>query len=160
VQNRLFQIAASARAFLDPIWPGWHQARGLEAPAIPSTHTCGRSSLFLIQVLREEGFPSAWVNGIPRLGEGQPELGPYGFFSGVRWEGHTWVEYGNWIIDITADQFGGAPVIVSSINDPRYGKYTQDTAAAQAISARCKDVESVWPIWLASDQRKFLRESA
>ncbi|HWK39947.1 MAG TPA: hypothetical protein VNR88_13605 [Hyphomicrobium sp.] len=37
---------------------------------------------------------------------------------------------GDWIVDITADQFGSAPVVVAPACDPRQGAGPRDTAIA------------------------------
>jgi hypothetical protein len=155
VQNRLLHIATNVRAFLEPVWPKWHQARGMAVPDIPSSNTCGRSSLFLTHVLHDLRLPSEWANGIPRDEEGA-NLGPYGFFSGSRWESHSWAECEGYVIDVTADQFGGPPVIVTPTNDPRYGEHTQDAASEEAKRRRQHDVEAIWPMWLEAPERRHL----
>ena len=137
-QADLFRLAADARKFLKPAWVRWRQSRGELVPATPSTNTCGRSSLFLRDVLRAEGFSAEWANGVPRRNEGGAEAGPFGFFSGQRWESHAWVVTDDFILDITADQFGAAPVIVTPISDPRYRAGYEDTAMPSAIEA------SIW----------------
>lgn len=43
--------------------------------------------------------------------------GDAGYFDGTAWRGHYWLELttahrGTWVVDITADQFGGPPVVV------------------------------------------------
>jgi hypothetical protein len=140
----LHAIAASVRAFLEPAWRRWQP--GVE-PA--STNTCGRSSLFLQRVLADHGCVAVWANGVPRLNEGGPDLGPFGFFTGLRWESHAWVECDGFIVDVTADQFGAPPVIVTPASDPRYCAHTFDTASAEAIAARKRTVEALWRDWLA-----------
>ena len=145
----LFRLASAARAFLEPAWVRWRQASGEPIPAIASHHTCGRSSLFLRDALRLEGHSAEWVNGIPRFAEAGKEIGPFGFFSGTRWESHAWVMSGNLILDITADQFGADPVIVTSVSDARYRVGSGDTATPRAIQARREAVETLWPDWLS-----------
>lgn len=53
------------------------------------------------------------------------------------------------LADLTADQFGAAPVIVTPADDPRYGAHTQDTATPEAIAARLRTVDELWRDWLA-----------
>lgn len=145
----LFRLASAAKVFLQPAWVRWRQSRGKPIPAIASLHTCGRSSLFLRDALRLEGYSAEWVNGIPRFAAGGKEIGPFGFFSGKRWESHAWVVSGDLILDITADQFGADPVIVTSISDARYRTGTGDTATPSAVRARREAVEALWPDWLS-----------
>ncbi|MBS7542662.1 lasso peptide biosynthesis protein [Ancylobacter oerskovii] len=154
-RQRLEEIATAVRRFLEEVWPAWHAARG-EAPAVPSRWTCGRSSLFLLRVLDEQGLPGRWVSGTPRLGEGQPEIGPYGFFDGRQWHAHAWVRLGDSIVDVTADQFGAAPVLVVAASDPRYGEGTGDTALPAFAAARERAAAELMPRWRASPERARL----
>lgn len=149
MQPDLLRLASAARAYLEPVWRTWHQAAGRPIPAPPSTHTCGRSSLFLRNILRAEGHPAEWTNGIARPSESEADRGPFGFFAGRRWENHAWVVSGGLIIDITADQFGAAPVIVTPLADRRYSASGIDTADPRAIEARYAAVQALWPGWLA-----------
>jgi hypothetical protein len=125
----------------------------MAVPSIPSSNTCGQTSLFLTHALRDLALTAEWANGIPRRGEGTLDIGPYGFLSEGRWESHSWVECDGWIIDVTADQFGSPPVIITATNDPRYGKHTQDTAFEEAKRRRQREVEAIWPIWLHAPER-------
>jgi hypothetical protein len=148
MRQQLFEIAVSARLFIEPIWDEWHRAQGIR-PAIPMQNTCGRTSLFLVEALRHEGISAAWVSGVPRLSEQGPEIGPYGFCSGNRWDSHAWVTCNAWIVDITADQFGADAVIVASASDGRYSPGERDTALPVHISRRRNAVDELWPRWLA-----------
>lgn len=147
--HQLFEVAVSARRFIEPIWHEWHLAWGPNPPTVASRFTCGRTSLFLVDVLRHEGKAAEWVSGVPRLAEEGPELGPYGFFFAGRWESHAWVRCGAWIIDITADQFGADPVIVTPAIDRRYSAGNRDTALPIHVAARRRAVDELWPRWLA-----------
>jgi hypothetical protein len=148
MRQQLFEIAVSARLFIEPIWHEWHRALGSH-PAIASRHTCGRSSLFLVEALRHEGVAALWVSGVPRLSEQGPEIGPYGFYAGDRWESHAWVSCDAWIVDITADQFGADPVVVARAGDSRYSAGERDTTLPAHVAARRKAVDDLWPKWLA-----------
>nr|WP_276509955.1 lasso peptide biosynthesis protein [Hyphomicrobium sulfonivorans] len=137
-----------------PVWLEWHQARGGQPPTVASRHTCGRTSLFMVEVLRHRGLPATWMSGTPRLDEAGPELGPFGFFDGSRWQAHAWVMCGGMIVDITADQFGADDVIVTLQNDPRYRAGARntpagDTALPQFVAARRIAVDAIWPRWLS-----------
>lgn len=149
-QARLFLLASMARSYLEPFWLQWHRARSLEIPAVTSANTCGRSSLFLRDVLRHEGFEAIWENGVP----GAPHE-PTGFFDGSSWHGHAWVVSSHFIVDITADQFGDDPVIVTPADDMRYRATGIDTAFPQAIRARSEAVAALWPGWLTARTRLY-----
>ncbi|HWK32476.1 MAG TPA: hypothetical protein VNR51_02185 [Hyphomicrobium sp.] len=77
------------------------------------------------------------------------DIGPFGFFAGGRWQSHAWVRSGDWIVDITADQFDADPVVVTPACDPRYGAGACDTALPEFIAARRRAVDALWPLWLA-----------
>ena len=40
-------------------------------------------------------------------------VGNGGFFDGVVWRAHYWVTDGKRIVDLTANQFGAAPIVVT-----------------------------------------------
>ncbi len=147
MQARLTEIATAARAFITPVWREWHAAWGDEQPSIASQNTCGRTSLFLVTVLRHEAIDAQWKTGVPRPAPEGPELGPYGVLVNGRWESHAWVEAAGWIIDITADQFGAPPVIITPIGDNRYRPGDEDTALPRYIANRQKAVDDIWPRW-------------
>lgn len=145
-------LAAAARRFMEPIWLEWHSVRNGEAPITPSQWTCGRTSLFLARALTSEGFAASVASGAPRPSPDGPELGPFGFFTQTGWQGHAWVECDTFIIDVTADQFGAAPVLISDRHDRRYGKGDRDTALPEYILARHRAVDEIWPRWLGMRQ--------
>ncbi|WP_348534815.1 hypothetical protein [Hyphomicrobium sp. D-2] len=103
----------------------------------------------MVEVLRHRGLPATWISGTPRLDEAGPELGPFGFFDGSRWQAHAWATCGGLIVDITADQFGADDVIVTPQDDPRYRAGTGDTALPQFVAARRIAVDAIWPRWLS-----------
>lgn len=157
----LLVIAGAVRSFLAPVWLEWHRAWG-RMPDVPSRWTCGRSSLFLQYVLsRDCGVAAEWVTGVPRHGPEEPEIGPFGFFTGRRWEAHAWVEVeSRWVVDITADQFLGPAIIVAQTGDARYGKGRGDTALPAFRDARTVAAERLWPLWQASPDRQKIAGSA
>ncbi|NUS71045.1 MAG: hypothetical protein HOQ41_22055 [Ensifer adhaerens] len=143
----LFDIATAARRFVEPIWVEWHRAWGGTPPAIPSQWTCGRTSLFLVRVLSAQGFKAHWVSGTPRTKPDEPEIGPYGYVCDGVWQSHAWVECGDFIVDITADQFGAPPVLVVDCTDNRYNTGNRDTALPEFVLARRRAVDDIWPRW-------------
>ncbi len=133
-ERRLFLLALRARAFLEPVWLEWHTANGGDIPSPLSRSTCGRSSLFLKRILHAEfpGLtPRAW----------------FGFHAGHDWQSHAWVEAGEYLIDLTADQFGDEPVIVAPRPDPRYQKGVCDSAYPEFARAHRRSVERLWQRW-------------
>lgn len=153
--TRLLDIIARAvRAFLEPLW--WRQWQGAEAEGVPpSAGMCGRSSLTLQHVLvRDFGIEARWASGTP------PSTGLHGtdgvgFLWLGQWVGHAWVEAEGRIVDITADQFGGPPVLVVSSADPRF-RVSEENNAAEYRSARERAAEDAWRGWLLSDERASL----
>lgn len=128
----LLPIATKARSFLERVWPIWHKAMGSK-PAVISSGTCGRSSLFLQRVLKDDhGVASTWVTG-KFMNAGNPER-------------HSWLKVGGQIIDITADQFGLDPIIVVPANDERYIP-GDDTATPDFRAKRERNVTAIWPDW-------------
>lgn len=135
-ESRLFHIACNVRGFLEPVWLEWHTARGGDIPAPLSRATCGRSSMFLSRVLRAQSPRDACTRGY------------FGFHAGRDWLSHAWVESGEWIVDITADQFGYEPVIVTGCGDPRYQKGVDDHVCSEFIQAHRRAVDRLWSRWL------------
>jgi len=144
--NEIQRIASAARLFIEPVWHRWHQSGGRTVHP-PSRHICGRTSLFLRDVLRHEGHPAEWMSGTPYAGKSGAPDAACGFYSGAQWEGHAWVVSGNIIVDITADQFGWDPIVITSISDTRYVG-SVDLADPAAIKARHETIAALWPEWI------------
>lgn len=132
------RIAGQVRAFLEPHWAEWHRRAGSLPLVCDSQGTCGRSSLFLRDVLRSAGAEAEMVAGSPVDGD-------HGFYNGV-WHGHAWVRAGGWIVDVTADQFGCEPIIVTGIDDARYGA-GRDTAEPEFVAMRQRMVRQLQAAW-------------
>lgn len=141
-EARLSRLAREARAFLEPHWERWHREAGSPpGKTSVSQGTCGRSSQFLAEMLREEGFET-------ELAFGSPVTCPCGFRSANGWRGHAWVicHEPARIIDLTADQFGAPPVIVTTPDDPRYIR-GEDVADEAVIAARQKAAQALLADW-------------
>ncbi len=132
---------------MEPMWDAWLAAEPWRCGVTPSAGACGRTSLFVRDVLRRQGHESQWSNGVPRRSETSP-IGDLGFLARGRWESHAWVTCQGWIVDITADQFGAEPVIVTPATDPRYAANNLDTADAESIARRQTAAESLMGAWL------------
>lgn len=136
---RLEALARQVRGFLEPHWAEWHRRAGSLPMVSDSQGTCGRSSLFLRDVLRGAGFDAEFAAG-------SPVEHHKGFRSKDGWHGHAWVRAGGWIVDVTADQFGGPAVLMTGADDPRYSEGT-DTAEPEFIAIRqavARDLMTAW----------------
>ncbi|WP_137702716.1 hypothetical protein [Marimonas lutisalis] len=142
--QRLEALVREVRAFLESHWAAWHQHAGApEGRRTLSEGTCGRSSMFLVQVLRDAGFQA-------EAAFGSPVEGDCGFRTGKGWKGHGWVivKAPARIVDITADQFGDCPVIVTGPDDPRYCA-GQDVAGQGWIAERQRVARELMQLWRA-----------
>jgi hypothetical protein len=97
--------------------------------------------------MRFEGHAAEWVSGTPYAGRSGVPDAACGFYSGAQWEGHAWVVSGDIIIDITADQFGCDPIVITTISDTRYVR-SVDLADRAAMKARNEAVAALWPEWM------------
>ena len=141
VESRLSELTWEVRRFLEPRWDEWHRKEGSPVLATPSQGTCGRSSLFLCRVLLLNGYKAEFAAG-------DPTEGRKGFHAPGGWKGHAWVQSSRLILDVTADQFGMPPVVITPAEDPRYGRGT-DTAEPQFISKRQRAVQDLIAEWMA-----------
>ena len=148
----LFHTATAARRFLEEnIWPDWQEQTSrqfdVSLPQIMSAGTCGRSSTFLVKVLAGCGADAQIEHGwFPAAGlSGDAAAAPR----------HAWLMAGGWIIDITADQFGGSPVVVTEVGNARY-ENGMDAADEDAIARRREVVDQLWDRWQQSNWRSGL----
>jgi len=92
-----------------------------------------RSGLLLARALERQGFPATLQSGHLLTGNG--------------WVSHAWVEAAGSIIDITADQFGHAPVVITGARDPAYRKGEVEADQLTPTLAGIAAVEEIWPSW-------------
>jgi len=129
VADLVLQIAERTRVSLESLWPEHDDfLGGYGAPA--STGQCGRSSCVLVRLLSEELPDGDWrlAGGLEDVRDrmNTDDLVPDAQSGGMVWSGfwqdHYWVvsEAYGLIVDVTADQFGHAPVVVCGLDDPRY----------------------------------------
>lgn len=78
-----------------------------------------------------------------------------GLLTAAGWMGHAWVEANGCVIDITADQFGHAPVIVARASDHRYRPAQDDAHRLIPTKAGIAAIDEIWPSWCNYvDQRR------
>jgi hypothetical protein len=131
----LFIELAAIRQFLEPLWQELQREWGGEEGACPSLYMCRHAALFLVAVL-----PGAEIEA--GRGDGAGFLDANG-----QWQDHAWVRQGEWLLDITADQFGAAPVIVTAPHDPRYRanlSQAEITTQFSRLKPRWREWERMW----------------
>lgn len=134
--------AHAMRRFLEPHWAEWHRRAGSPpGRKTLSEGTCGRSARFTALVLRMAGLEVVQKFGSPVDGD-------CGFHGPEGWRGHGWVELPELgvIVDVTADQFGAEPVIVTPVGDPRFCA-CQDRAEPFWIAERQKTADQLFGLW-------------
>lgn len=119
--SRVITFANTIRQFLEPRWLAAHQSWG-DIPDPLSRFMCRYSSIFLATLLREQDeAPWSIVGGRPPQPLDATVAATVGMFAcDGTWNDHCWVTGRGLILDLTADQFGHAPVIVTPCSDPRY----------------------------------------
>lgn len=147
--------AARARAFLEPRWTEWRERNAPWRDGPASSGMCRFSAIFLARVLADEtgirwtvrgGSPVADAGPFQLRCEGGQERDGGMLDAEGKWRGHYWVEdlAGNMIVDVTADQFGHPPHIVSAPGDGRYsGNYL-----ARAILEHLSDASVTPKAWM------------
>ena len=102
-----------------------------------------RSSLFLVQAIERRGGRAVLRSGNPDHALGSH----YGLLTSDGWASHAWVEADGLVIDITADQFGYAPVVVTSSQDPGYRPAEDEALLLKATPAGIAAVKEIWASW-------------
>jgi hypothetical protein len=143
--DTLRDLAASVRAFLTPHWLAWHAAWGPPEPRCLSQWTCLRSSAVLARAALHRGIDAA-------LRSGAGGASGAGFRHGGTWHSHGWVQAGDWIVDITADQFSQPPIVVVPGCDVRYRAGMDAARRLPMTQAALDAVERLWPMWVAAGQ--------
>ncbi|MGU3314554.1 hypothetical protein ACLBWH_03315 [Sphingomonas sp. M6A6_1c] len=143
----LLAFATTARTFLVPHWHQWHEQWGPPMPVTASQWTCVRSNLFLTRVLDRYGIAAVLRSGQPRNRNTGIIDACYGLFVADCWESHAWIEADGFIVDVTADQFGAAPVIVTAAGDGAYRAADDDAHLLPPTPAAHAAIDDIWPIW-------------
>jgi hypothetical protein len=109
------------RSFLEKMWLESHQ-EWEDVPKILSTHMCRYTCIFIQKILQQDhGLVAEIVTGCPLKNRNGTSGGKYGFQDKHgNWHDHSWLVIGSEIIDVTADQFGGDEIIITSLFDKRY----------------------------------------
>jgi len=118
------------RAALERHWSAWATEKN-RPQAATGASMCRYTAVFLVHVL---GWPWQVRGGDPYF-EGHQA----GFFDGTRWQAHYWVTDGKRVVDLTADQFGAEALILTHVDDPRYGDdYSEEelSDALEHVTAR------------------------
>jgi hypothetical protein len=71
----------------------------------------------------------------------------YGYFQDDEWQTHAWVLAGNWILDLTADQFGGPDVLIAAADDARYRCGVDDRTRLEPSARAMRAVDFLWTSW-------------
>lgn len=116
MRNEIEAQVIAVRAFLEPLWETWKIERNRDTSAPPSASMCRFTAIFLKPIL-EENTGRRWkiAGGYEWMGDNGGMIDPHGV-----WRSHYWLTDGETIVDITADQFGHHPVIVTDHQDVRY----------------------------------------
>jgi hypothetical protein len=77
----------------------------------------------------------------------KPSSKDCGVFTADGWEGHAWVEANGYVIDITADQFGHAPIIVTPASDPAYRPALNAEHRLTPTRSGIAAIDKIWPLW-------------
>jgi hypothetical protein len=128
-EEEVLQIVSDTRERLEPLWDEWRRERGRPEPACPSEGMCRFAAQLLARRLTQAQIGDWIVTG----GAPQSDYGLEAFRhlkagdGGIQdstdaWQGHYWAlrPADGLIADVTADQFGHDPVVVTDTSDSRY----------------------------------------
>jgi hypothetical protein len=81
-------------------------------------------------------------------------IATYGILTADGWASHAWVEAAGFVIDITADQFGHDPVVVTPVNDPTYRPANGGPHELKPTFNGVAAVDEIWSSWCSyADQQ-------
>lgn len=149
-ENSLKFFLQDIRRFLEPVWITTHKSWGdAPVPDPPSKYMCRYSCLFLQHLLRRHVFgqwrielgrpPSPDLNGT--------QQGNFGYHAKNGWHDHAWLVRDGVILDITADQYGDAPIIISSITSSKYNANLSEDDVATDLEELKKRILSWVDMW-------------
>lgn len=100
------------------------------------------------------GVDATYQSGRPVSVAPNEPISAVGTLTASGWVSHAWVEAEGCLIDITADQFGQAPVILSLIDNPAYRKGDRTECQLSPTPAGVAAVDEIWPAWCANTDRQ------
>lgn len=104
---------------------------------------CIRTTYFLQKILGGK-IAGGWVSSNPLASD----KGGFKDQNG-KWNFHYWLVLDNQIVDLTADQFGESPIIITSIKDHRY----HSTATSQDIKQDFRFTPEIVDNWIGEFNR-------
>lgn len=128
------------RQALEGFWQQWAQEKNRPEAASGAT-MCRYTAVFVSDLL---GWGWRVKGGAPHY---DGEAG--GYFDGVTWHPHYWVSDGYCVVDLTADQFGGERITVTTVSDPRYQENYSPEELEEALSHVEDRVESWVDMYIA-----------
>jgi len=174
VLGEIIAVAACLRVTLEGTIGEWRRRSGRPAPEghAPTFGMCRGASYGALLVFRERVPQVSWrlaggwgreaVSMVMPDGTSRPDvegridtaLWPGGMVDADgRWEGHFWIEGtigdggSRVIVDLTADQFGYGPFVVTGADDPRY----RANVLPGAVEAEFTRAEQAWGWNLLAD---------
>lgn len=149
------------REFLLPCWHWTHlnfikygqrlsMHKRTEIPDPVSTDMCRHTTLFLLQLLAQTGDTRWRVAG----GFLNHKDAPGVYEESGLWLQHWWLESADYILDLTADQFGWEPVVLVPVTDARYSRQP-DQSKKQRVTTLKGSVDQ----W-RGENASFYNESA
>jgi hypothetical protein len=112
------QALTTFREFLQTCWTWSHEIyyksnfhRHDDRPSIACTYWCEHTSTFLRDALASVDPRWHLVGGFMSNRDGGPS------------QPHWWLENGQCLVDLTAEQFGWEPVVIAALDDPRYQRH-------------------------------------
>ncbi len=134
IAENLIHDLEEYRHFLEDMWHRTHKEWD-KMPDILSTHMCRYTCLFLQHVLqKDKGISAQIVTGCPQEILNGTRDGQYGFQDKKgNWHDHSWLVINDIIVDLTADQFGADPIIITSSMGSKYNPSHDQTAFAARV---------------------------
>lgn len=150
------------REFLVPRWIAWGQENDKPVSAV-GENMCRFTAAFVAQAMgtgwRFDGGHDSVFDHVAfrwrRSGSGGGFLAEDG-----AWSAHHWATDGRTIIDLAAQQFGGPPVVLAPVIDPRYRSTISRTEAREALDGVSRRVNGWVVAWRAEEAAHLLASMA
>lgn len=129
--NELKVHLVPIREYLQECWKAWASEKNKPENA-DGKNMCRFTAAFLARLL---GKPWRAVGGGCMYDfAGNRVISVGGFFDGETWQPHFWITDGKRIIDLTAHQFGAEPIVITTVDDPRYDANFIEPFVKEALS--------------------------